>query len=52
MILKKEVKRTHDHCTCLNVYSFTLKVIGIFKIMILCLILASGASQKILIIKK
>ena len=30
----------------------TLEVIGIFQILTLCLILASGASQKNLIIKK
>ena len=34
------------------VYSLTLEVIGIFQILTLCLILASGASQKKLIIKK
>ena len=32
------------------VYSLTLEAIGIFQILTLCLILASGASQKILII--
>ena len=35
-----------------NVYSFTLEVIVIFQILTLCLKLASGASQKNLIIKK
>ena len=34
------------------VYSLTLEVIGIFQILTLCLMLASGASQKNLIIKK
>ena len=34
------------------VYVLTLEVIGIFQILTLCLILASGASQKNLIIKK
>ena len=34
------------------VYSLTFEVIGIFQILTLCLILASGASQKNLIIKK
>ena len=34
------------------VYFFTLEVIGIFQILTLCLILASGASQKNLIKKK
>ena len=38
--------------TIVHVYSLTLEVIGIFQIFTLCLILASGASQKNLIIKK
>ena len=46
--LEKDLKRTDDHI----VYSLSLEVIGIFQIFTLCLILASGASQKNLIIKK
>ena len=47
MIWKKEVKRTDDHCIF-----FDLGSDWDFQILTLCLILASGASQKNLIIKK
>ena len=46
-IWKKEVKRTNDHCIF-----FDLGSDKDFLILTLCLILASGASQKNLIIKK
>ena len=47
MIWKKEVKRTDDHCVF-----FDLGSDWDFLILTLCLILASGASQKNLIVKK
>ena len=52
LIFRDDLDKESEKNRMTIVYSLTLEVIEIFQILTLCLILASGASQKNLIIKK
>ena len=53
LIFRNDFEKGSEKKTFITiVYSLTLEVIGIFLKYRLCLIMTSGASQKILIIKK